>query len=160
MSRIRTELKWAFLFIGMMLLWMVIERLAGLHDEHIGHHAVYTNLVAIPAILIYCLALREKRAKDYGGTMTYKQGFLAGAVITLIVTVFTPLAQYITHTLITPDYFANVSAYAVAEGQMTEAEAAEYFSLGNYIVQATVGAFVMGLVTSAIVAFFFRGPSR
>ena len=160
MSRFRTEIKWALIFVAMMLVWMLIERLAGLHDEHIEHHPVYTNLVAIPAILIYCLALREKRAKAYGGTMTYKQGFLTGAVITVIVTVLVPLAQYITHAVITPDFFANVSAYAVEAGQMTEAQAADYFNLGNYIVQATVGAFVMGLVTSAIVALFFRGPAR
>ena len=156
MGQYKTELKWAAIFVVMMLLWMCLERLGGFHDERIALHPYVTNLVAIPAILIYVLALREKRDKDLAGTMSYGQGFLSGAVITLFVTIVTPLTQYVTSTLITPHFFENAIRYAVENGKLTQEAAEEYFSLKNYLVQATIGAPVMGLLTSAIVAIFAR----
>lgn len=159
MRKYKIELKWAILFAGMMLAWMLLERLAGLHDEHIAKHAAYTNLVAIPSVALYAFALLDKRKNYYNGTMTYLQGFVAGLIITAIVTVLSPLTQYITSTLITPEYFQNVIAYAVQAGKMTQADAESYFNLQNYIVQGLVGAPVMGILTAAIVAFFTRSKA-
>lgn len=103
MNTYRIEIKWALIFVAMMLLWMVMERLAGFHDTHIDKHAIVTNLIAIPAIAIYVLALLDKRKNFYGGYMSYKQGFISGLIITLIVTLFTPLIQFVTSTIISPD---------------------------------------------------------
>lgn len=150
------ELKWGFFFIIMMLLWMLMERLLGLHDVHIDQHAIYTNFVAIPAILIYFFALRDKRESFYGGKMTYTQGLVSGLVITAVVTVITPASQFITSTFITPNYFENVTAYTVEQGLMSKEAAAEYFNLKSYIIQATIGAPIMGIITSLIVAAFTK----
>jgi hypothetical protein len=49
-----------------MLLWMGVERLIGLHDEHIASHAIYTNFFAIFAIAIYVFALRDKKKSPFG----------------------------------------------------------------------------------------------
>jgi hypothetical protein len=135
---------------------MLLERLLGLHDEHIEMHAWATNLILFPAVLVYVLALHEKKRIAYGGAMTYKQGFLAGVGITAVVTLLTPLSQLITSLVITPDYFSNMIAYSVSHGMLTQTEAEEYFSLSNYLVQSTVFAPVAGVVTSAIVAVFVR----
>jgi hypothetical protein len=126
MSRYKIELKWAIIFTLMMLLWMVMEKLAGLHDKHIDQHAIYTNFIAIPAIIVYVLTLLDKRKKFYGGFMTYGQGFISGLTITLIVTLFSPLTQYITSTIITPDYFTNTIEYVVHEGIMITAIVATF----------------------------------
>lgn len=150
------EIKWALIFFFMMLLWMLLERLTGLHGEHIDKHAIYTNFVAIPAIAIYVFALLEKRKKDYQGKMTYKQGFISGLIITLIVTVLSPLTQYITSTVITPNYFANVIEYSVQEEKMTREAAEAFFNLKSYMVQVLIGTPIMGLLTTAIVALFTR----
>lgn len=152
----KTEIKWALLFIVAALAWMFVEKAAGLHDTHIDKHAIYTNLFAIPAIAIFILALREKRDDDYGGVMTYKQGFISGLIITLIVTVLSPVTQVITSTVITPDYFANVIEYAVEQGELTREAAESYFNMKSYIVQGLIGAPVMGILTTAIVAFFVK----
>ncbi len=135
---------------------MALERLAGLHDKHIDKHAIYTNFIAIPAIAIYVFALLDKRKNFYHGLMSYKQGFMTGLVITAIVTLFSPLTQYITSTFITPDYFSNAIRHVVAGGKMTQAQAEQYFNLKSYIVQALIGTPVMGIVTTAIVAIFTR----
>lgn len=88
--------------------------------------------------------------------MTYGQGFKAGLIITLVITLLTPLTMWITLAFITPDFLANAMNYAVESGKL-EREAAEgYFSKGNYMVQSIVGAPIMGIVTSAIVALFTR----
>lgn len=156
MDRFKIELKWAIIFGIMSLFWMLLEKLAGLHNEHIDKHAVYTNFVAIPAIAIYVLGLLGKRKNYYQGVMTYKQGFITGAIITLIVTVLSPLSQYIISTLITPDYFSNMIDYAVRTKKMTQVEAENMFNLKSYMIQASIGALVMGLITSAIVAIFTK----
>lgn len=88
--------------------------------------------------------------------MSYKQGFISGLIITLVVVILSPLSQYITSTYITPDYFQNVIAYSVSSGQMEQQAAEEYFNLKNYMIQSMMGAAVMGLITAAVVAFFVR----
>lgn len=150
------EIKWAIIFTIMMLLWMVVEKMSGLHDEYIADHALYSTFVAIPAIAIYVIALLDKRKNSYNGRMTYKQGFMSGLVITIIVTILTPLTQYITSTIISPDYFANVIEYAVDNDIMTREAAEAEFNLNNYLIMATVGSFIMGTITSLIVAIFTR----
>ena len=136
---------------------MLGEKLVGLHDEHIEQHMYYTNLIALPAIFIYYLALKEKKQKDYQGKMSYKQGFINGLLISLIVAFLSPLSQYITTTYITPQYFSTIIEYSVESGQMDSRAAAEaYFNLKNYILQSVIGALLMGLITSALVALLVR----
>jgi len=139
-----------------MLVWMTLELLAGLHDVHIDKHALYSNFVAIPAILVYVLALKDKKANFYKGNMSYKQGFVCGVIISVFVMLLTPLVQVITSLAISPQYFTNVINYSVANNIMTETEAKAYFNLKNYIIQSTIFAPVMGIITSAIVAFFVK----
>ena len=133
-----------------------MEKLLGWHDKHIDKHAYLTMIFMIPAIAVYVFALRDKRNNDLGGKMTWKQGFMSGLIITLIVTLLSPLTQYITSKWITPDYFKNVINYTVEHGMKTMEEAQAYFNLENYIVQSVIGAIVMGIITSAIVALFVR----
>jgi len=159
MKKIKIEIKWAITFSIMILVWMFIEKLAGFHSEHIDKHPVYTNFIIIPTIIIYVLALLDKRKNVYNGIMTYKQGLISGLIIALIVTILSPLTQYITSTIITPDYFSNVIKYVVNEGEMNQIEAENYFNLKSYIIQALIGAPIMGIVTTAIVAIFTRRKS-
>jgi hypothetical protein len=154
MKKRSIELKWAVIFVIATLAWVLLERLAGLHDEHIHRHALYTGLFAIPAIIIYALALRHKRKVHFKGTMTYKQGLVAGLYLTVFIAILSPLTQLILFRLITPGFFANATEYAVSGGTMSRTEAEAYFNLRNYTKQAFIGALGMGLLTSAIVAFF------
>lgn len=156
MKNIKIEIKWGIIFVVMMLLWMVLEKLAGLHDNNIDKHYIFTNFVAIPAIAVYVFALLDKRKNFYNGSMSYKQGFISGLIITLIVTVISPLTQYITSTIITPDYFKNIIDYSVKENKMTREDAESYFNLSSYMVQTIIFTPVMGIITTAIVAIFTR----
>lgn len=156
MKNIKIEIKWAVIFALMMLAWMALEKFLGYHDEKIADHPTFTNFVAIPSIAIYIFALLDKKKNYYYGLMSYKKGFISGVIISVIVAILSPLTQYITIEFITPDYFANVIEYAVSQGEMTQEAAEGYFNLKSYIVQSVIGALVMGILTSAIVAIFVK----
>lgn len=156
MKKIKIELKWAVIFAAVSLAWMFLERLAGLHSTHIARHAVYTNFFAIAAIAVYVFALLDKRRNHYSGKMSYSQGFISGLIVTLFVTLLTPVTQYLTATLITPDFFNNAIDYSVSQGKLTREAAEHYFSLKNYMVQSVIFAPIMGIITSAIVAIFTK----
>ncbi len=156
MNKYKIEIKWAFIYVAMVLLWMLLERLTGLHSEAIKMHLIYTNFIVLPSIAIYVLALKDKRKNYYQGIFTYKQGFVTGLIISVFVTILSPLTQYIISTIISPDYFANVIKYAVSVGKMTQEAAENYFNLKSYIFQGLIGAPIMGLLTSSIVAIFTR----
>jgi hypothetical protein len=156
MNKFKTEIKWGVIFVLATLLWNLLERLLGFHSDKIDQHAVVTMFFMIPATVIYVLALRDKRNNDLGGKMTYKQGLIAGLIITLVVTILTPLSQYLAVEVISPDYFPNMIEHSVALGEKTLDEAQDYFSLQNYMVQSLIFAPVAGIVTSLIVALFMR----
>ncbi|RUO20826.1 DUF4199 domain-containing protein [Aliidiomarina iranensis] len=152
----KIEIKWGVIFTLAMLAWMLIERLVGLHSTHIAVHPIYTNIFAIIAIIIYVLALQQKRDQDFGGKMNWAQGFITGIYVTIVVAILSPLTQLIIHFVITPHFFTNAATHAVEMGHMSANDAALYFSLTNYLVQSFVGAAIMGIITSAVVALFVR----
>lgn len=156
MKKFRIEIKWGVLFSIALLLWMIMEKALGWHNELLEKHATYTNLFAIVAFVIYVFALLDKRKNFYQNKMTWLQGFLCGIGISVVVTILSPLVQYIISTVITPDYFRNVIELSVEKGLKTREEAERYFSLGNYIFMSAISALLMGVLTSAIVALFVR----
>lgn len=155
MNNYLLEIKWGLIFTAVALLWMVFERAMGWHGENIAVHATYTNFFAILAITVFVFALLDKR-KSLGGTMTWKQGFTAGVIISLVVAVLSPPAQWITHTIISPGYFDNIIAYSVESGAATREQAEAYFNLQSYMLQGAIGGLIMGVITAAVVALILR----
>lgn len=161
MNSIKTEIKWAFLFSIMSLGWMVLEKASGLHGKYIDYHLYLTNLFAIPAILMMVLALKEKKALRYGGHMSYSQGLKSGVILSLIIAALSPLTQWITSYIITPEYFPNVIKRSVELGYFaTTAEAEAQFNYANYALQGAISALVMGIVTTAIAMIFLKSPAK
>jgi hypothetical protein len=157
MASIKIEIKWAIIFSIMGLVWMLLEKLSGLHSTYIDYHLYLTNLFAIPAIWVMVLALKEKKKVYYNGNISYKQGLISGIVLSFIIALFSPLTQWITTYIITPDYFPNVIKRSVEIGYFkTTAEAEANFNYSNYAVQGAIAALIMGLVTTAIAMIFIR----
>ncbi len=135
---------------------MLLEKTLGWHEEQIADHWWLTLLFMPFAVFIYILALREKRRRAYNRKLTWVQGFLAGLIMSVFVALLSPIAQYITHNYITPEYFNNVIEYSVTNELMTRTKANAYFNIENYMWQSAFGALGMGIVTAAIVAIFLR----
>lgn len=93
MKSLRIEIKWAVYFSLMSLVWMLLEKLCGLHEENIDYHLYLTNLFAIPAIIFMILALKDKKKNFYAGTMTYKQGLISGIILSFFIALLSPINQ-------------------------------------------------------------------
>lgn len=156
MEKRSIEVKWGIIFIIALLLWMLGERLIGLHGELIDKHSVYTNFFSIIAIIIYLFGLHEKRTKYYNGFMSWKEGFISGLFITLVIVVLSPLAQFLVSQYLSPEFFPNIIKHSVEQGEMTRDQAQHYFSLKNYIILSAVWAVITGIITSAITALIMR----
>jgi len=157
MKKIIIEIKWALLFFIMGLMWMVFEKSMGLHSTHIDQQPYAALVFILPATAIYIMALLEKRKIDFHGSITYKQALLSGLLLTLFVAILSPLSQFISSRYISPDYFENMRAYSVKIGHFSSlVRAEEYYNLENYLVQSVVGAVVMGIIISLLVAAFVK----
>lgn len=161
MKDIKIEIKWALIFIIMSLLWMILEKLFGLHGKYIDYHLYLTNLFAIPAIWVMVLALKDKKENFYNRNMSYKQGLISGIIISVIIALSSPLTQWIISYIITPEYFPNVIKRSVELGYYkTTAEAETNFNYKNYAIQSSVFALIMGIVTTAIAMVFIRTKQK
>lgn len=161
MDKIKIELKWAIYFSLMVLAWMSLEKLVGLHDKYIDYHLYLTNLFAIPAILFIVWALKDKRKNYYNGQMTYQEGLISGIILSVFIAVLSPLTQWITSYIITPDYFTNVIRRSVEIGYYKTIEKAqENFNFPNYAKQGAIASLVMGILTTAIAMIFLRSKTK
>lgn len=161
MKNIKIEFKWAIIFSLAGLLWMLLEKLAGLHGKYIDYHLYLTNIFAIPAIWIMVMALKDKKKNAYNGYMTYGQGLVSGIILSVIIALISPLTQWVTSYVITPEYFPNVIKRSVELGYFkTTAEAQANFNFKNYAVQGMIGAVMMGIVTTAVTMIFIRSKKR
>ena len=156
MKNIKLEFKWAVIFVVMQLIWIILEKSAGLYTVRISKHSLYSNFIAIPAIAIYVLALLDKRNYYYNGYMTYVQGLISGLIITALVTLLTPVVQYVVSTGIAPEFFPNMIEYSVSNGRMTKDAAESYFNIKSFILQGLMFTPLMGLTTTLIIALFVR----
>lgn len=161
MKNYTIEIKWALIFSLMTLVWMLLEKLCGLHSTYIDYHMYLTNLFAIPAICVMVLALIDKKKKFYDGKMNYTQGLISGVILSVIIAILSPLTQWITSYVISPEYFPNVITRSVELGYYkTTAEAEANFNYSNYATQGAIGALLMGVVTVAIAMIFIRTKEK
>jgi hypothetical protein len=156
MKKYHIELKWAIIFIISALLWMLFEKSMGWHDVLIEKHSSYTNFFAIIAIAVYGFALVDKRKNYFNGKITWKQAFISGVIITLFIIPLNAIAQYITYTYITPNYFSNIINFSISNENLSLTDAENYFNLQNYMLQGLIGGTLMGFATAAIVAIFVK----
>ncbi|HEY0046227.1 MAG TPA: DUF4199 domain-containing protein [Flavobacterium sp.] len=160
MRNFKIEFKWGIIFTIISMLWSLLEKSVGLHDEHIADHPIYTNLFAIVAVITYVVAIKDKKKNHYHGEMTWTQGFLSGLIMSVIIALLAPLAMYITFKYISPDYFKNIIEYTVDKKIHTRQAAESFFTLKGYILQGIFGGLSMGVVTAAIVSLFVKTPKE
>jgi hypothetical protein len=160
MGKFKIELKWAIYFSIISLLWMHFEKFMGWHDEKIHLQQIYTMLFGIVALIIYIFALLDKKKNYYNNTMDWKQGFVSGAILSLFIAALTPITQYITLEIISPEYFTNIINYTVEKGRMTIEEANKHYNLSSYIYMSTFFGLSSGIVTSAIVSLLVKSKNK
>lgn len=156
MRKINIEIKWAVIFTIALLCWILFEKTMGWDNENISEHWWLTLLFGPFAILLYLLALREKRRIVFGESMTFLQGFISGVIISLFVALLSPLTEYIAYNILTPEYFNTIGESSVTNELMTKSRMNNLLNINNYRWQSVFGLFWFGVVNSIIAAFFVR----
>jgi ABC-type maltose transport system permease subunit len=103
------------------------------------------------------LALIDKKKNFYESKMSYKQGLITGIILSIIIAALSPLTQWVTTYVISPEYFPNVIKRSVEIGYYkTIEEAQANFNFANYVKQGLIGALMMGIITTAVAMIFIR----
>lgn len=160
MKNYKTEIKWVFIFTAMYLLWMVMEKTAGLHDKYLAQQQFITMLILIPSFIIYVFAIKDKKQNYYSGKITYKQSFMSGLFLTIFVVILSPVSQLITSYFISPNYFANIIEHTVKSGRFTQEQAEAQFNIKNYIITSIIGGLVTGVIFSAVISIFLKSKTN
>lgn len=156
MKKIYIELKWSVIFSIALLCWILLEKTMGWQDERIVDLWWLTLLFGPFAVLLYLLALREKRRRVYDGKMTWTQGFVSGIIISVFVALLSPLTEYVVFNFFTPDNFNTIAESSVTNNLIANTKINDFLHINNYWLQSAFGLLVFGVVNSAIVALFVR----
>ncbi|MGG7036894.1 MAG: DUF4199 domain-containing protein [Flavobacterium sp.] len=156
MKNYSIEIKWAIRFTLLVLTWSIAEKLTGLHDAYISKYWLYSNLFAIPAVIFYFLALNEKKKYFFNGNITWQQGFVSGVVLSFLIALLNPFAQYVIYSSITPHFFENIIEYKLKNTRISAQSLQAVFNLTTQILQTTFGSLSMGIITGALVSLFIK----
>lgn len=159
MQKIYIELKWAVIFSIALLCWILLEKTMGSEDGGVEDFWWMTLLFGPFAILLYLLALREKRRRVYMGAMTWTQGFLSGLFISVFVALLSPLTVYVAQNIFTVDNFNAIAETSATNNLMSNTKMNDILNINNYRWQSAFGLLGLGIIISIISAFFVRKKS-
>ena len=152
---LRIELRYAILSALILLLFLILEFVAGFQDTLIAYHPYVSLLAFIIPAFTYRMALIEKIEQKFG-KLTLAQAGFCGLMTTLFFCILVIPVQLAFHQLINPDFFSNMILYAIKTGKQTPEHAALFFNLKTYIIESVLGFFVVGLIISVILGFRMR----
>lgn len=157
MRKFGIEFKWAIRFIFIYLAWAMGEKVAGVYTVHTEYFALSSVLFYLFAIIIYIAALREKKRKVFNDVIDFKQATVSGIYMTAFIAVLIPFAQIIIYKAIAPHFLSMQIEKSIAAGNT---HAAELLSLQSIIVQTIFFMLSIGVVYSAIVAYFLQTKNK
>lgn len=147
----RTETKWAVIASIAVFLWLWLEKLLGLQTAENFDTWALVDIIASIIIftVVYYFFCREKRDVDLNGVMSWKEGFWAAGIMTLIFIPLSTLLIYIFATVINPD-FIHIVAERSSGGSIV------YEEVSLFLSQHTISAMVFGLLFSLTFPLFTR----
>ena len=160
MKNYTIEVKWAIRFTLLTLAWAIGEKVVGLHDVYIADYGLYTNLIALPALFFYVVALQEKKKYFFNGSMTWSQGFVSGVVLSFIIALLAPIAQFVIYSSVTPHFFETIIAYktnpALVSHPISKEAATGYFNLKSFMLQSAFSDLSTGVIAGALLSLVLR----
>ena len=102
----RTETKWAVIATVIVFVWFLVMKMLGWQELENLDTGAFANLIfsIVVFLFVYYMVTREKREPDLRGVMSWKQGFWAGAIMTLIFIPISTLLIYIFINSINPEF--------------------------------------------------------
>jgi len=156
----KTELKYAVIFVAASFLWNCLEFAVGLQGKHIDIHPYFvTTFFIVLTGLVYYLAITEKRGSLLG-RITFLKAFVSGMLLTSFILILNPISLYIFSTFVNTDFYTAFIQHDVLTGKYSPQEANDYYNLKNFIVQGTIYRFIMGLVATIIVSLIVKKNTK
>jgi hypothetical protein len=146
----RVEIKWAVIAAVALFVILLAEKLFGLQTAEKYGTWVLVDLILgfLLFIIVYLMVTREKREADLGGVMSWKQGFWAAAIMTVIFIPISTLLVYIFLKFINPE----AASILMAKGGDISGKDA----INNYLYLHLINAVFGGLLFSLIFPLFTR----
>lgn len=130
----KTEFKFAIIYVVISFLWNCLEYFAGLQDKYIDIHPYFViPFYLLLTVIIYYLNIREKRWRNYR-RISFIQAFGSGVLLSILIIILNPFLLYIFGKFINPEFYNSFIQYEIISGKMTPNEAAEYYNIANFIV--------------------------
>ena len=156
MKKFTIEFTWAVIFTLASLLWNVLEKALGYHDDKIGSQMLFSMLFWLVSIPIYIFAIRDKQKHYFHDRANWTQLFLSGIVLSVFAALMCPLAVYINLNVISPDFVGNGTRYFVEVKKMTADKALMYVGYRSLVIQGVSSIISVGVIISAIIALFIK----
>lgn len=155
MRRIGIEIKWAAIFTAFYCLWAFIEKSTGNHTDF-SNIIIFGMLFILIIIILSVLAFLDKKINYYNKKWDFKQAFRFGLFLAGITALLNPIAHYIIHNSISPDYFTNLIEYQVAKGRDSKEVLEKSYNFDSTMYQNMRDILSFGIVLSGILAYFLK----
>ncbi len=159
MNKIGIELKWAAIITTFTCVWAAMEK-------SLGYHKDFSNIIVtaffyyILLTLLWAVAfIDKKKSLGKGAIWEFKNAFKFGLFLTGLLTILSPIAQYIIYETISPDYFENIIQYQLAKGKQTRESLELIHNLNFTIRQGVMNSLSLGVIFSALYAWVFKTKS-
>jgi len=152
MRTLRAETKWGLLLPLIAFVLFILYMVLGLQSRENWATGQWVDFGVglVLLIAVYVLTIREVREKDFGGSLSWRQGFWAGATLTLIMIPVSSFLLWIFTEFINPEYLQ------IWGEKMVEGGYAGTPGWGTYLQVHVVSSAVIGLLLSLIVPLFLK----
>jgi len=152
----KTEIKFAFLYVIASFIWSCLEYLTGLESTHINLHPYFvTPFYVLLTAVIYVLAIREKRA-NHGGSISFSKALVTGIILSVFILALNPISFYVFNRFINPNFFKDFGEYKVRTGNMTKDAAEAYYNFYNLLIRGSIYRLVMGIVATLLTSWLIK----
>ena len=159
LNKNKLEIKYGVVIGVLVVIWLLLEYIIGLHNKHHDIFLIVTNLVLIiPVVGIY-KALSRKKNIILNGTLTFSQGFISGLKISILYALIGGLGQYLYHKFINPFYFDLMISKSQEKGVSTN-QAENYFNVYSYVSSVVFSYLIFGIIVSLIISLILRTKKK
>lgn len=148
-----SALKWGIVIGILSLLWHVLEKFTGFDSDFIEYHTTAGMFFLVPFIMIYVMALLQKRNEN-GGTLSYIDGLKHALYIAVFSIPFVMLATYLKVKMISPDFQSDMIDFLITTGaEQADVESA-FSDMGILSSSALFSMF--GVIAGALAMIFIK----
>ena len=156
MNKIGIELKWAAFITAFACLWAALENALGYHKDF-SNILITSFIYYVILTFLWAIAfIDKKKSLGKNAVWEFKSAFKFGLFITGLVTLLSPIAQYIIHESISPDYFNNIIEYQLSKGRQTRESLEDIYNMEVAIRTGVTETLSYSIVFSALYAWVFK----